>query len=292
MAPGTLWDIVKAYTDSRHILCRPLPLSSCRIHLPRLLERHGLRNDGIGTVCMMAVPYLMTDDAEDPSRNVSVYAVPRDYHLFFKQLSDELLPLLEQQFPQMRAAIFADHSPIDEVRAAADAGLGDIGMNGLLLTPEYGSFVFLGELISDMPFDDATCGYLAEPHPSVCLKCARCQAVCPIQCRADRNGCLSSLTQQKGDLNAEEIQHLSDHALVWGCDICQMTCPINARIIRNSTDTPVPFFREQRKSRVTPDDIGQMSDASFAARAYAWRKRETILRNLAIKQQTKGGTSS
>ena len=292
MASGTLWDQVKAYTDSRHILCRPLSLSSCRIHLPRLLERHGLPTDGSGSVFMMAVPYLAVEDATNPHRNVSVYAVPRDYHLFFKELSEDLLPLLQHRFPRHRATVFADHSPIDEVNAAACAGLGDVGMNGLLLTPQYGSFVFIGELISAMPFDEAICGYQADPPPSVCTQCRACQQHCPIHCRAERDGCLSALTQQKGELSPADIQRLSEHSLVWGCDICQMVCPVNKRVVAGGIDTPVPFFREARKPHITSDDILQMSDDAFAARAYAWRKRDTILRNLSIKQHTTGGTSS
>ena len=290
MASETLWNIVKTYTDSRHILCRPLSLSACRICLPRLLERHGLPTDGNGSVFMMAVPYLMAETAFDTSRNVSLYAVPRDYHLFFKELSNEILPLVQKHFPQHHAAVFADHSPIDEVNAAACAGLGDVGLNGLLLTPEYGNFVFIGALISDVPFDTATRGYHAAPSPSVCTRCGRCLQACPIHCRADREGCLSALTQKKGELSSEDRQRLSDHALVWGCDICQMVCPINERIIARGTDTPVPFFREQRTTHLTADDILKMSDEAFAERAYAWRKRDTILRNLSIKQQTKGGS--
>ena len=69
-----------------------------------------------------------------------------------------------------------------------------------------------------------------------------------------------------------------------------MVCPINERIIARGTDTPVPFFREQRTTHLTADDILKMSDEAFAERAYAWRKRDTILRNLSIKQQTKGGS--
>ena len=289
MTQRRMWTAIKAYTDGLRILCRPLSLSACTVRQGYLLERNGLSVEG-GTVFMLAVPYLVTEDAVDPERNVSLYAVPRDYHLFFKELTTDLLPLLKTEFPSYHTAVFADHSPIDEVEAACLAGLGHQGKNGLLLTHEYGSFVFLGEVITNAPFEEAVGSYAEEPPPALCTECGRCIAACPIGCRADRVGCLSALTQQKGTLSETEQAQLAAHPLVWGCDTCQTVCPVNRRIVAEGKDSPVPFFLKQRLVHLTYDVVNGMSDKDFSARAYAWRRRETVLRNLSFKHHTNGGT--
>jgi len=121
----------------------PLPLSACTVTRPYLLERAGIAD---GTVFIFAVPYYTTS-CDTAARNISSYAVSRDYHLFFRDLFSRVLPALQAQFPTHRFAGFTDHSPIAEGEAAVRAGLGSFGQNHLFLTPQHGSFVFLGEII-------------------------------------------------------------------------------------------------------------------------------------------------
>lgn len=271
--------------------CGALPLSLCRIQRPYLLTKAGLDADGDGTACLLVVPYVMAKDVDDPARNVSLYAVPRDYHLYFRELSDSLLPALQAAFPAHRFALFADHSPIAEVEAAARAGLGVIGCNGLLLTPAWGSFVFLAEVITDAPWEVVTGtapAVVPTAPPMTCAACGQCLRACPGRCGEgdDRRTCLSALTQKKGDLTADEVAALTAHPLVWGCDTCQTACPNNRSIIERGMDTPIPFFREQRIIKIDSQALQRMDDQAFAERAYAWRGRAVIERNLHIKERT------
>ena len=126
-------------------LSAPIALKDCKITRPYLLERVGIKD---GTAFLFAVPYHTTN-CDDPARNISAYAVAKDYHLFAKELFCEILPILREKFPQNRFAGFADHSPIAELDAACRAGLGVMGKNHLLLTKEHSSFVFLAEIITD-----------------------------------------------------------------------------------------------------------------------------------------------
>ena len=296
--PDSIGLTVQAYTARRHILCRPLPLSACRIRMPRLLERAGLSAQQDGTVFMMAVPYLVCADADNPDRNLSLYAVPRDYHLFFREMSNELIPLLQKQFPDYHFAVFTDHSPLAEAEAAEASGLGEVGMNGLLLTEEYGSFVFIGELISDVPFDVAvdTQAWPSKGRHTICTRCGLCMKACPAACQHDRQNCLSALTQKKGILQPDEQERLARHPLVWGCDICQTACPVNRRVLAEKADTPIPFFREERMLRADAQSIAALSDEAFSDRTFSWRGRNTILRNIAIHNNIhdskKGGRPS
>ncbi len=254
-------------------LVAPISLDHCRITRPYLLDRAGI---GAGTAFMLAIPYYTTS-CDDSARNISVYAVSADYHLFLARLFEAIRRPLQEAFPANRFAFFGDHSPIAEVEAAARAGLGVIGKNHLLLTREHSSFVFLAEIITDAP--------LVLPRGEIggCTDCGACLAACPVS--LDPARCLSALTQKKGALTREETDALLAHELCWGCDRCQTVCPFTEAARRNGTlCTPIAFFRNTAKPSITAAEVTEMEEAAFAARAYSWRGRETILRNLTIKE--------
>ena len=278
-------DILSTVKHLTGLSAAALPLSACRVTRAYLLERHHI--DQSGTAIMLAVPYVVSGDICDPDRNVSLYAVPRDYHLYFRELADEILPVLRARFPDYAFALFADHSPIAEADAAARVGLGVVGDHGLLITPDYGSLVFLGEIVTDAPWQVVT-GEDTLPHfsdePPRCEGCGACLAACPMGCASgDRSRCLSALSQKKGVLTDTEQAALRDHPLVWGCDTCQLACPHNRAVIEHGLDTPIPFFRHSRLSHLDAAVIGGMDEDTFDARAYSWRGREVILRNLKNK---------
>ncbi len=252
-------------------LAAPAALSDCTVTRPYLLERAGIKT---GTAVVMAVPYYTTV-CDDPARNISVYAVSRDYHLFFARLFDEILPVLRREFPDNRFAGFADHSPIAEAEAAVLAGLGMFGRNHLFLTRAYSSFVFLGEIVTDaiLPTEKAPV--------SVCTDCGACRAACPVG--LDVQNCVSALTQKKGALDDAEKAALRAHGLAWGCDRCQENCAVTKAAKKAGTlYTNIPFFKEDAIPHLTAAAVLAMSDEEFGARAYAWRGRDVILRNLAL----------
>ena len=257
-----------------------IPLSVCKIGKPYLLEKAGIPLTG--TAILFSIPYLMTEDAIDPERNVSLYAVPRDYHGYCRHLSDTLLPELMASFPTHTFAFFSDHSPIDEVNAAARAGLGVIGQNGLLLTPEYGSFVFIGEIVTDATFDTVTqrsVPFFSEAPPT-CDSCGACISACPGGCLpGSKTNCLSAVSQKKRELTDKEAHALRKGKLVWGCDTCQLSCPHNQKVIVQKKDTPIPYFQQARITKLTSELLEAMTDEEFAARAFSWRGRTVILRN-------------
>lgn len=254
-------------------LAAPVLLRDLTVVRPYLLTRAGIAD---GTAFIFAVPYYTTY-CDDTARNISVYAVSRDYHCFFEALFNRILPVLRQTFPKNIFMGFADHSPIAEVDAALKAGLGSLGCHHLFLTKEYASYVFLGEIVTDAVLE-------CHPHPiSVCKKCGACRNACPVALQAEH--CLSALTQKKGTLHEEETAVLRRHKLIWGCDICQEACPVTREARRAGTIyTKIPFFYENALPHITADMIKDMDEAEFSTRAYAWRKRETILRNLKLSE--------
>lgn len=254
-----------------------IPLSDCRITREYLLRREGLSCES-GSVLMMALPYRAA--GEEP--NISHYAVPPDYHLLITQLLSGMIARLKERFPGANFAGYTDHSPIDERHAAACAGLGVIGDHGLLITERYASYVFLCEIISDLPTDALATA------PRTCSHCGACRAACPVG--LDKTKCLSALTQKKGVLTPDEQETLRCHRLIWGCDRCQEACPYTRRALNEGNlSVPHPIFLHDRIASLTAKKIESMEDAEFACRAYAWRGRETVLRNLRLLAPNGGG---
>lgn len=265
-----------------------IPLSVCKPAKSYLLDKAGIPSTG--TAILFAIPYVITADVRDPHRNLSLYAVPRDYHGYMQILSETLIPDLTESFPSHRFALFADHSPIMEVDAAARAGLGVLGLNGLLITPDYGSLVFLGEVVTDADYETVTGFHIPcfPAEPPLCEGCGACVAACPAGCKGGaREGCLSALTQKKGNLTDEEAHAIRAGGLVWGCDACQLACPHNRRVIRDGVNTPIPYFRENRLIRLDTHILDGMDDRKFSDRAYAWRGRAVIRRNTELFETSK-----
>jgi epoxyqueuosine reductase len=252
-------------------LCAPISLSDCRVTRAYLLEREGITG---GTAFLFAVPYYTTK-CEDRARNISAYAVSADYHLFFAELFAEILPILRESFPENRFAGFTDHSPIAEAEAAVRAGLGFFGCNHLFLTEAYSSYVFLGEIVTDAVIEAPI------REIATCTACGACRRACPVELSVE--GCLSALTQKKGALSDEEARAVLANGSLWGCDRCQEACPITKRAKEcGSIYTAIPFFEETALPHLTAETINGMSEEDFKKRAYSWRGRGVILRNLEL----------
>lgn len=254
-------------------LAAPVPLSALTVIKPYLLARHGIEE---GTAFMFAVPYYTTY-CDHPARNISAYAVSPDYHGFFETVFADILPKLREKFGGNRFVGFADHSPFAEVDAAARAGLGVLGCNGLLLTEEHSSYVFLGEIITDAVIP------CEEVSPAHCSACGACRRACPVALNMAR--CLSALTQKKGSLDREEQERIVASGCFWGCDLCQQLCPMTAAARKAGTlYTNIPFFTEKPLPHLDAEAVRAMPPEEFDTRAYSWRGREVILRNLTLEK--------
>lgn len=269
--------------ESASVICgRPIPLTECKVISPHKLNAPGFTPR---SVMMLAAPYYTKAAASSSEcrRTLSLYAVPRDYHIFYEELFSELRERLEPLFPCVKFRCFADNSPIGEVGAASKAGLGMIGENGLLITRRFGSFVFLGEIISDIELPDDGKEYNVE----LCDGCGRCTSACPCDSTASpekRERCLSALTQSKKEPDAATLEIMKKQGTVWGCDACQLVCPYNEA----PEETPIEWFRRDLILAPTEDGLASMSEEEFRMRAFSWRGRSVIDRNIkAMKDSEK-----
>lgn len=217
-----------------------------------------------------AVPYYVNDGGR---RNISRYAVPRDYHIFFDGFFSEMRDFFAQRMPEGHIEGFADTSPFNERALALACGVGALGDNGLIINPEYGSYVFLGSIIADFNIEMKEKSAVGTRR---CTHCGACRRACPSPGR-----CLSMITQTKGELSDDDKALIRRCGCAWGCDICQEVCPANADL----PNTPEKFFKEGRTPYLTVQTVENMSDEAFAERAYAWKGRKCIIRNLEILGQ-------
>lgn len=150
-----------------------------------------------------------------------------DYHYVLRNRLEKLKEFILNRYPDLTSEIMVDTGELSDRAVAERAGVGFIGKNTLLITEEYGSFVYLGEIITNIPFVPD------EPVEDSCGDCTRCLDACPTgalvnpgQLNAKR--CLAFLTQTKDSLPDEFRDKIGTR--VYGCDTCQAVCPRNKQI--------------------------------------------------------------
>ena len=270
-----------------------IPLSECVIVKPYLLEREGLPTDGSGSVLLFLLPYY-TKSGE--GGNVSMYAVAEDYHEYARMLFSELCPRLRELAPEAHFAGYADHSPILEVDAAAKAGLGVYGENGLLISKPYSSFVFIGGIYTDLDvsaWERMVCGVKVRDAyvPGRCCGCGACRASCPAGAigelgHIDRERCFSAVTQKKR-LTENDEKAVADAEYVWGCDICQLVCPMTKAVRAAGTlETPLSYFKQKLIKTLDEGTLSALcGSGEFSRRAFSWRGADVVRRNLRLRDK-------
>lgn len=209
--------------------------------------------------------------------NISRYAVSCDYHIAIREIGEALISALKEKYPEGHFSSFGDHSPIDERHAALISGLGIAGDNGLLINEKYGSYVFVGDILTDLEPNEAL-GF--QPREiQRCHSCGACKRACPTRILGgEGEECLSAITQRKGELADTERALMVRYNTAWGCDLCQSVCPYN----RSPVMTPIDFFHRERIECLTLEVLDGMDKETFSRRAFAWRGRKTVERNIEI----------
>lgn len=218
--------------------------------------------------------------------NISLYARSSDYHLVVKKYLEKIALYIKSFKTNISYEIYCDNNSLCERELAYTAGLGFYGNNRMLINPTYGSYFFIGCIMcdglmlkADMPLDKK------------CLGCGMCIKSCPggaiLKNGFDITKCASELSQKKGVLTEAEKQIILKSGLLWGCDICQNVCPHN----KNVKITPISEFKENLILSLPEDDIANLSGRAFlkkyADRAFTWRGKNVLLRNIKINENRK-----
>lgn len=203
-----------------------------------------------------------------------------DYHVILRDKMTQLIDFMQEQMPEARFKPMVDTGELIDPVVAQRAGLGFIGRHGLLITEEFGSYVYLGEIITDIDFEPD------QPGVFGCGDCTRCVTACPTGAilgngQLNPIACLSYQTQTKGSM-PEEYRKKMGH-VIYGCDICQQTCPYNI-----GKDFHRHPEMEPEPDRETPilQPMLTISNKDFKARfgvlAGSWRGKKPLQRNAII----------
>ena len=188
----------------------------------------------VQAVLIVALPYAQDFPATQPLQKegrIARYAWGRDYHKVFLKKLQAVARSLSQQFPEEHFRAFTDTSPLDERFWAEKAGLSFTGRNRLAITDRWGSWFFLGEILSSRYFAPTHRPQVA--HHQCPSSCRRCWHVCPTRALSDKGLdarlCIAYLTIEfKGSIPPDLRPLIGDK--VFGCDLCQEVCPFNLQV--------------------------------------------------------------
>lgn len=205
--------------------------------------------------CLPGDPLALLDEPEIGS--VSVYAQGRDYHDVLKSKLKRLARWIGERH-SAEVKLFVDTAPVMEKPLATAAGLGWQGKHTNLVSREFGSWLFLGEVFTTLE--------LAPDRAEVdrCGSCRRCLDICPTDAfpepyRLDARRCISYLTiEHKGAIPVEFRKAIGNR--IYGCDDCLAVCPWN-KFARQSKEAA--FFPRAELTAPSLIDLAQLDDAAF-----------------------------
>lgn len=224
---------------------------------------------------------------------ISRYGWGRDYHRILHKKLKALTLWLTAQHPEIEARYYADTGPIQDKVWAERAGIGWIAKNSNVITREYGSWVFLGEVLTNLELPPD------RPHTQHCGTCTRCLEACPTGAITepfvvDANRCIAYHTiENRAETLPPEIAN-NLQGWVAGCDICQDVCPWNQRFAQ---PTDVPGFQPY-PDNVAPTlaEIASLSDQEwetrFPASALRRIKPQMLRRNARASRGKAFGSNS
>lgn len=227
------------------------------------------------TIISIAFPYI-TEKTESSKIYFSKYTLGNDYHRVVSKYLENICCYIRTLGGE--AKYFVDSNSLPERYLAYLSGVGFIGKNNMLITKEYGSYVFLGEIITDLELESD------KPIEVLCSECNKCIEACPTKAISERvtnsNICLSYITQKK---DIEDYWFNKFEGRIFGCDTCQDVCPYNYKVKLSNLEefTPYDFMKN-----IDSEEIFNMSNREFKDRykltSCGWRGKNVIQRNLLI----------
>lgn len=163
----------------------------------------------------------------DAFYKVTKYAYARDYHLVLKEKLIALIDELKVAAPDATFEYFADSNRLLEKAWAIECGLGWRGKNSLLLNKEFGSFVFIGLILTSLELE------ADEKQKNLCGNCTKCVEACPVNALEKpfelyASRCITNITIEQKTNNVSDNRNT--HGWIYGCDLCQDVCPWNQKL--------------------------------------------------------------
>lgn len=203
-----------------------------------------------------------------------------DYHVVLREKLEKLSAFIQEKVPNASNKVMVDTGELSDRAVAERAGIGFSGKNTAIITPEFGSYVYLGELITNLPFVPDS------PLADGCGTCTKCLDACPTGAlvqggQLNAQKCLAFQTQTKGFLDDEYRSKLGN--FIYGFDTCQVVCPYNQNVDFHLHPELEPD-PDVAKPKLKP--MLRMSNREFKETfghiAGSWRGKKPLQRNALI----------
>ncbi|GAA3409897.1 tRNA epoxyqueuosine(34) reductase QueG [Paenibacillus hodogayensis] len=203
-----------------------------------------------------------------------------DYHRVLRKRMAALEAFIRERVPDARIESMVDTGALSDRAVAQRAGIGWSGKNCAIITPEFGSWVYLGEMVTNIPFPPD------QPITDQCGDCTICIDACPTEAlvgpgQLNSSRCISFVTQTKDFVSDEFMRKIGNR--LYGCDTCQIVCPVNKG--KNWTHQP-DLQPDPEKVKPLLKPLLTLSNRQFREdygdTAASWRGKKPIQRNAVI----------
>lgn len=218
------------------------------------------------SVLSLVVNYYHPEDPKPEFKRVgkvAKYAYGRDYHKTIQKMLKRLSGFIEKTGgPGTQVKSYVDTGPILEKAFAQEAGLGFFGKNTNIITREFGSFIFLASLVTNLELE------IDQPHLGSCGSCRICIDACPTEAllgnyEIDARKCISYLTIESKNPIPEKLKPKIGE-WVFGCDICQDVCPYNFRA--KTTKHTELYLQKKAGTWLDLDEVAQLTPEAYTER--------------------------
>ncbi len=244
------------------------------------------------TILSIAFPYYYEEEnsgfEQSEDNGFSIYTKRYDYHRVLRNYLEQICAYIGELGG--KAIPLVDSNTLPERYIAYLAGIGFIGRNNMIITEKYGSYVFLGEIITDLKFDCEDKRHFEQIREyAECGNCRICYGECPSKSintnKISPNICLSYITQKK-EISDKEIALLKGN--VFGCDFCQLKCPYNAQAEQGGIKefAELAYMNEDMRRFAGMDNKFFKEKVSMTS--CGWRGKNVIKRNALIHLARKG----
>lgn len=243
--------------------------------------------EGAGSIIVIAMSYYIDEKKLQNNNKPQFYGSParmawgKDYHLVLMDKLDRLAEFIAGEYEEFEHISFVDTGPLVDRYLANRAGIGFYGYNSAIINESFGSWIFLGYMITNVLLKEDR-----SLKDTGCLGCNLCIEHCPTSAiegpyRFDANKCLSNILQQKSPVPEEMLPIIGDR--IYGCDTCQDVCPHNIDI---KEMTAKEFMPAELFDRIDLTRLLQMSNKEFnllfRENASGWIGKKTLQRNAII----------
>lgn len=222
---------------------------------------------------------LDTSETTSPIGLLSKSSWGMDYHLVVKKKLELLIQEIKK-VTNFEYKYFVDTGPLIDRELARKAGIGYYGKNGSIINDEYGSFIFIGYILTDLDLE------FSEVVEEKCGDCDFCIRTCPTNAlegpyKLNPKRCISYLTQTKGEIAYELRKRMG--IMIYGCDTCQLVCPKNNNVKKPIHSEFIPLVT---KGHISIEELFYISNKEFKSRyghmAGSWRGKTILKRNAII----------